>query len=109
MLHGDEADMAAEAEEMERSLALQRLRVSSGFEDPDEDERGNRYCLDCGEMIPPARVLAVQAVRCVECASRRERASGKSFQARGGILRYLGAKSVEEEAPRPEYPDSLSL
>jgi RNA polymerase-binding transcription factor DksA len=92
VLHGDEADIAAEVEEMERSLALQRLRASYGFEEPDEDEQGNRYCLDCGERIPAARVLAVQAVRCVDCASVRERGSVGSRISRTGILRYLGSK-----------------
>lgn len=42
-------------------------------EAPDEDNKGNRYCLDCGDTIPRARVEAVQAVRCVNCVVVRER------------------------------------
>jgi DnaK suppressor protein len=75
VLRGDEADFASEMEERERRCAIQRLRAASGLEEPDEDAQGNRYCLDCGEKIPAARVLAVQALRCVDCASVRERGS----------------------------------
>lgn len=69
MIHGD---IAAEYEQRERDLALARLRVAS-VEEPDEDSNGNRYCLDCGEIIPKARVVVVMAVRCVDCAGRREK------------------------------------
>ncbi|MGK9451914.1 TraR/DksA C4-type zinc finger protein [Acidithiobacillus caldus] len=72
MIHGDEADIAAELEQRYRELALARLRASPS-EEPDEDANGNRFCLDCGESIPADRVAAVHAVRCVACATRRER------------------------------------
>ncbi|MDD3759767.1 MAG: TraR/DksA C4-type zinc finger protein [Acidithiobacillus sp.] len=72
MLHGDEADVAAHYEEAERHAALQRMLFSQQQEQPDEDAHG-RYCLDCAETIPPERVQAINAVRCVECARRREK------------------------------------
>lgn len=43
------------------------------MEAPDEDDEGNRHCLDCGDTIPRARVEAVQAMRCVGCAGIKER------------------------------------
>jgi RNA polymerase-binding transcription factor DksA len=70
VLRGDEADFASEMEERERRCAIQRLRAASGLEEPDEDAQGNRYCLDCGEKIPAARVLAAQALRCVGLCKR---------------------------------------
>jgi DnaK suppressor protein len=72
MIHGDIADVAAEYEQRERDLALARRRATP-MEEPDEDSNGNRYCLDCGEIIPEARVAAVMAVRCVDCAGHREK------------------------------------
>jgi RNA polymerase-binding transcription factor DksA len=71
-MHGDECDVAAVFEETQRNAALARV-LAGPVEEPDEDDQGNRYCLDCGETIPPARVLAVKAVRCVDCATIRER------------------------------------
>ncbi len=53
-------------------MALHRV-LAVPQEDPDEDAQGNRFCLDCAETIPPARVQAVQAVRCVHCATIREK------------------------------------
>ncbi|MDD2746428.1 MAG: hypothetical protein PHG39_02620 [Acidithiobacillus ferrooxidans] len=86
MLHGDTADIAANYEQRDRDLALARIR-SAPQEKPDEDDQGNRYCLDCWEVIPQARVIAVQAVRCVDCAGRREQ--GRHLAAMcGGATRY---------------------
>ena len=35
---------------------------------------GVRYCVSCGDEIPPARILAnPKASRCVDCQSRIER------------------------------------
>ena len=42
-------------------------------EKPDEDDKGNRFCLDCGDRIPRKRVASVNAVRCVACAQLREK------------------------------------
>jgi DnaK suppressor protein len=53
-------------------VATARSRLAHG-EMADEDDKGNRYCLDCGELIPPARVESVNAVRCTECAGTREK------------------------------------
>lgn len=94
MIHGDEADIAGEFESREREAALARMRSMILLEDPDEDANG-RYCLDCGEVIPPERVEAVHAVRCVFCAGQRERghrAVGRSC----GIRQYLRATDDAE-------------
>ncbi len=100
MIHGDEADVAAALEEQQRESALAQLRASAPGEDPDEDEEGNRYCLDCGDTIPEARVRAVNAVRCVYCASVRERGNPRKMLSHRGIRRYL--KQDEEESPSGE-------
>ena len=70
----DEADVANRMQESEMRLAMAQ-RATARREVPDEDEDGNRYCLDCGEAIPQKRVQAVDAVRCVYCAEKRERGS----------------------------------
>lgn len=72
MSTGDEADIVAEFEQRDRDAALSRMQAVPQ-EPPDEDAEGNRYCLDCAEIIPPKRVEAVNAVRCVYCAQLRER------------------------------------
>lgn len=66
----DPLDRASALEDAERSrlIAAVRARVQ---EPPDEDEQG-RYCLDCAVTIPPARVVKIGAVRCVECQTLRE-------------------------------------
>lgn len=96
MVAGDEADVAAVFEERAReaALAAQRAVVQ---ESPDEDAQGNRYCLDCGERIPAARVQAVQAVRCVDCAGLRERARPRALG--HGIRRYLQPENAHDSAP----------
>ena len=87
MIHGDIADVAAEYEQRDREIALANMR-SGLTEPPDEDDQGNRYCLDCGEGIPQARVEAVQAVRCVGCAEVKERGR-RLARMRGGATRNL--------------------
>lgn len=88
-LPSDILDIAADLAEQERawrvSVARQAMQAS---EKPDEDVSGNRYCLDCADVIPPERVQAVQAVRCVVCAGIREKKAGICRQ-RGGIRQYL--------------------
>lgn len=66
----DDFDRASrlETDERERLIAA---RLNRPAEQPDEDEHG-RYCLDCGETIPPPRVLSINAVRCVSCQQCRE-------------------------------------
>ncbi len=72
MHFADSFDAASHLEEMERQNSIARFRQTGPQEPPDEDAEG-RYCLDCGDVIPPARVAAVNAVRCVVCQTRRER------------------------------------
>ena len=60
------------------------LRMSLLFT---KNGKGNRYCLDCGDTIPRARVEAVQAVRCVNCVVVRERGL-RVARMRGGVTRY---------------------
>ncbi|MGK9452695.1 TraR/DksA C4-type zinc finger protein [Acidithiobacillus caldus] len=106
MLQGDEGDIASQFEEAERAAAISRLRQGLQ-EDPDEDDQGNRYCLDCGEIIPPARVQAVQAVRCVDCASLLER--GKRHVGVGGISRYLRAYNEVQQTGSPDLDSDLHV
>ncbi len=70
----DDADMALPLQEefLNRGIALSQKSLQR-TEEPDEDENGNRFCLDCGQEIPPARVQILDAVRCTHCASRKER------------------------------------
>jgi phage/conjugal plasmid C-4 type zinc finger TraR family protein len=84
-MEADPLDVAAKLEESQRNAAI-ALTLMRPQETPDEDEHG-RYCLDCGDVIPAARVAAVQAVRCVDCAQVRERKEKRI----GGvdIRRYL--------------------
>ena len=85
----DEADVGAKNTEEHLMEALARQRAASvSHEEPDEDAQGNRYCLDCADIIPSGRVQAVQAVRCVRCAAKRERFT-KLTQGRGGAGRIM--------------------
>jgi len=98
-VRGDEVDLASAREEMAREEAMARIRaqLTNPGEDPDEDAEGNRYCLDCGEIIPQGRVVAVNAVRCVECATRLERGKPRrSVALAGGIRRYLRPESGDD-------------
>lgn len=68
----DQFDKAQELEANFRSTAIANQRAKP-TEKPDEDDFGNRYCLSCGCVIPPERVMALAtAVRCVSCQSRKE-------------------------------------
>ncbi|MHB1494465.1 MAG: TraR/DksA C4-type zinc finger protein [Acidithiobacillus sp.] len=85
----DEADVGAKNTEEYLLDALARQRAASvPQEEPDEDADGVRYCLDCAEMIPQERILAVQSVRCVTCAAKRERFA-KLSKGRGGAGRIM--------------------
>jgi len=83
----DEIDLLTVRQEKEMEL-LMAERASAPQEDPDEDERGNRYCLDCAEIIPAERVAAVRAVRCVSCATKRERFRKLASQPGGAVNRW---------------------
>lgn len=87
MLQGDDAEIASQLEEAGRSAAIARALAACPQEEPDEDGQGNRYCLDCAEIIPSARVQAVRAVRCVDCTRKKERLSKKVSGS--DIRRYL--------------------
>ncbi len=84
----DPVDEAAQHMEAAITIALRERAIQNQLqqEEPEEDDAGNRYCLDCGETIPPARVEAVAAVRCVHCASRREK-QGRIGRQKGGAGR----------------------
>ena len=74
----DSFDQAMDIEErnLERSRAAAARTARSKLapsEKPDEDDNGNRFCLDCGGKIPRKRVASVNAVRCVACAQFREK------------------------------------
>lgn len=65
---GDYAQVE-EARFLNRALSEQKHQY---VEEPDEDAFG-RYCLDCGVMIPSARLQAKpDAVCCTACQSIRE-------------------------------------
>ncbi len=83
----DDADFVTHLQEQEMRMALAQ-RATTRPELPDEDDQGNRYCLDCAEIIPPERVRVVGAVRCVHCAGKRERFDRLAKQP-GNITRYL--------------------
>ncbi len=85
----DEADVGAKNTEEHLMDALARQREALvPHEEPDEDAQGNRYCLDCADIIPSERIQAVQAVRCVRCAAKRERFN-KLTHGRGGAGRVM--------------------
>ena len=70
----DVFDRAQETEQLNRELAITNALVRHK-EKPDQDEHGNRFCLSCGEQIAAARLQAEpDAVRCVPCQSRNEKA-----------------------------------
>lgn len=76
----DPIDRATRQEEEDRTQAIAaQLRSIQSAEAPDEDAAGIRYCLDCGDVIPAERILAVrqalklEVVRCVKHAALRER------------------------------------
>lgn len=74
----DDIDRAQERELAEREAALERIAAAArgippGHTSPAEsaDE-----CMECGELIPSARQIAVPGCQlCVECADRVERAA----------------------------------
>lgn len=63
----DDASLVTERD-LSRILAARNSRTEEPWE-----EDGVRYCLTCGAEIPPARVAAVDAVRCVDCQVVLER------------------------------------
>ena len=89
----DISDIGTQNAEEQLALSLSAHRAAmTPTEDPDEDAQGNRYCLDCAEIIPQERVQAVRAVRCVACAGKREQFS-KLARSRGGAGRVFSAEA----------------
>ena len=85
----DVSDIATRNEQANIAMRLEERRLAMLHQEaPDEDANGNRYCLDCADDIPPARVQAVDAVRCVVCAEKRERLLRLGAQ-RGGAGRFV--------------------
>jgi len=83
----DPIDQATATEELFLRAALRAHaeQAADTGEAPDEDDKGNRYCLDCGEIISPERrAIMPKAIRCVSCLSRRERLNRP--RGTGGIL-----------------------
>lgn len=68
----DPVDIAGEREQQDRDNATAN-HLNRRQEAPDQDESGNRFCLDCGDQINPQRVASINAVRCVDCAGLREK------------------------------------
>ena len=68
----DIVDIAQEQEELLRAQALRHVGASDdGYE---VDVNTPRYCEDCDEQIPLARVRAVPlCIRCVECQEIAEK------------------------------------
>ena len=83
----DVSDIATRNEQANIAMRLEERRLAMLHQEaPDEDASGNRYCLDCADDIPPARVQAVNAVRCVVCAEKRERLLKLRAQRGGAYL-----------------------
>lgn len=61
----DIADLAETLEQQQRDRALAAVRNQN--KEAPWIEGADWLCLDCTEVIPPARVAAIGAVRCVEC------------------------------------------
>ncbi len=84
----DPMDQASATEALFLRQALaerERQKWATPQETPDEDAEGNRYCLDCGDVIPAQRVsIMPNAVRCVACLSIKERLARQARQP-GGI------------------------
>lgn len=84
----DPMDQASATEALFLRQALaerERIKNSTPYEEPDEDEEGNRYCLDCGDIISVQRLAIMpKAVRCVACLSLKERLARQAKQP-GGI------------------------
>jgi DnaK suppressor protein len=72
----DDIDLAQDVEEIERTEALLRLKLSvPEFESQAIDpERGLIICLDCDAPIPTERLAAnPKAVRCIDCQREHDR------------------------------------
>ena len=72
----DEGDRAADLADMDRAIALRAWQAAqqadaAGAAPLDAD--GAARCVECGAVIPPARLAArPDAVRCFDCQTARE-------------------------------------
>ncbi len=83
----DVSDIATRNEQANIAMRLEERRLAMLHQEaPDEDASGNRYCLDCADTVPALRVKAVNAVRCVVCAEKRERLLKLGAQRGGASL-----------------------
>lgn len=95
----DILDVATQLADENNAKGLEQWRASLNTgEEPDIDENGVRYCLDCAAVIPPERIAVAipSPVRCVECQtaveSKRRKISDSS-----GILRAMNRATDDEE------------
>lgn len=78
----DDIDRAQHYDELYRTQALNshydRRRKSTGLHRNPAGGTGSSECIDCGEPIEPARLIAMpRAVRCVACQTKYERIHGR--------------------------------
>ena len=67
-------DVVDQADEVQVVLMRQSFsKLNRQTEAPEFDESGRRICLECGVVIPLARVEAIDAVCCVDCAEYQEK------------------------------------
>lgn len=70
----DNADIA-------NDLMLERIEQQLAARQPAQGGASSEECGDCGEVIPPARRLAMAGrgcLRCVECQAFRESRGGRA-------------------------------
>lgn len=70
----DDIDRAKELETRQRAAALAAQKQRAQETEAPLIVDGVRYCLDCGDPIPAARLAArPESVRCIDCKEIRER------------------------------------
>jgi len=70
----DQLDRAKQIEMRQRQQALESQRAKARETEAPDEVGGVRYCLDCGDAIPKARLTArPESVRCVECKGFTEK------------------------------------
>lgn len=63
----DPIDIANDLIDNELAQALRKVRQNAG-----QDKKGTKFCVECGEDMPPAR-RELGFKFCVPCAAERER------------------------------------
>lgn len=73
----DQADNANDIAQLRNDIALKAAQQRPAAQLQELDESGQVICIDCGDQIVLARLLAVpNAVRCVECEGYQAAANG---------------------------------